>query len=383
MRLGNRLGRIMVAIAAVALPMASTPGLPMVAASGSAGAKCLGKQATIVGSTGDDVLKGTFRRDVINARGGSDEVKSVGKGDTVCGGRGPDHLKGGEGDDVLSGGKGEDTLDGGADTDTCNDSANTTYESCEKPKFELQVGKADSGGGTVTSDPAGINCGVDCTQRYAPGTEVELVAAPDEESVFAGWSTSTGECDIASPETCVVTMNSAGTATAFFAATYTLAVTKGGTGSGTVTSNVDGINCGVDCSENYLDGTIVELTASESGGSAFDGWSGGGCSGTGTCEVTMDQARSVTATFTTVVFALVVSKGGPGSGTVTSDPEGIDCGGDCIQGYPVDTIVTLNATDDPGSDFEGWSGDCSGTGSCVITMTEGKSVTATFGPEDS
>src|SRR5687768_9049491 len=175
MKLSTQLGSILVAVAVTGLPaqsMESPDGPGTLTASSAAGAKCLGKQATIVGSAGDDVIKGTFRRDVINARGGEDVVKSVGKGDTVCGGRGPDHLKGGKGEDVLSGGKGEDVLDGGPATDTCKDSANTTYELCEKPKFELEVGKADSGGGTVTSDPVGINCGVDCTQRYAPGTEV-------------------------------------------------------------------------------------------------------------------------------------------------------------------------------------------------------------------
>jgi hypothetical protein len=42
-------------------------------------------------------------------------------------------------------------------------------------------------------------------------------------------------------------------------------------------------------------------------------------------------------------------------------------------------IVTLEATTVPGSEFTGWSGaGCSGTGTCVVTMSEAKSVTATF-----
>ncbi|HUX97516.1 MAG TPA: hypothetical protein VMV47_17415 [Bacteroidales bacterium] len=79
---------------------------------------------------------------------------------------------------------------------------------------------------------------------------------------------------------------------------YTLSVGKAGTGTGLVTSSPAGINCGVDCSEPYNFGNVVTLTATPDAGSTFAGWSGGGCSGTGTCQVTMNNAVSVTATFT-------------------------------------------------------------------------------------
>ena len=78
----------------------------------------------------------------------------------------------------------------------------------------------------------------------------------------------------------------------------TLSVEKDGTGTGTVTSDPAGINCGTDCSEDYLSFTTVTLTATPDSGSSFTGWSGGGCSGTGTCEVTMLEATTVTADFT-------------------------------------------------------------------------------------
>lgn len=79
--------------------------------------------------------------------------------------------------------------------------------------------------------------------------------------------------------------------------TYLLAIAKPGAGSGTVTSSPAGINCGTDCSEIYAAGTVVTLTASASTGSTFSGWSGGGCSGSGTCTVTMNSAASVMAAF--------------------------------------------------------------------------------------
>jgi len=78
---------------------------------------------------------------------------------------------------------------------------------------------------------------------------------------------------------------------------YTLTVQKSGSGSGTVTSSPSGINCGSDCTETYNAGMIVTLTAMAASGSIFQGWSGSGCSGTGTCPVTMDTSKTVTAAF--------------------------------------------------------------------------------------
>ena len=78
---------------------------------------------------------------------------------------------------------------------------------------------------------------------------------------------------------------------------YTLSVNKTGTGNGTITSSPAGINCGTDCIELLNYGTLVTLTAASSIGSTFVGWSGGGCSGTGTCNITITSATTVTATF--------------------------------------------------------------------------------------
>lgn len=81
---------------------------------------------------------------------------------------------------------------------------------------------------------------------------------------------------------------------------FDLTVAHVGSGSGTVSSEPAGISCGSDCSEPYVDGRAVTLTARAAVGSAFSGWSGAGCSGTGSCVVTMSEARSVTARFSAV-----------------------------------------------------------------------------------
>jgi len=91
-----------------------------------------------------------------------------------------------------------------------------------------------------------------------------------------------------SNQACATTLAGGGT-------NYTLTVTKGGTGSGTVTGT--GISCGVDCTEVFASGTAVTLTAAASAGSTFAGWTGCTSSSGTTCNVTMSANRTVTATF--------------------------------------------------------------------------------------
>ncbi|MFV2045212.1 MAG: SBBP repeat-containing protein, partial [Anaerolineales bacterium] len=77
---------------------------------------------------------------------------------------------------------------------------------------------------------------------------------------------------------------------------------------------------------------------------------------------------------------LTVNKDGSGTGTVTSDPAGINCGADCTEPYVKDMVVTLTATPDANSGFTGWSRDCSGTDpTTTVTMDADKTCTATFG----
>lgn len=80
---------------------------------------------------------------------------------------------------------------------------------------------------------------------------------------------------------------------------HTLSVMTAGTGSGTVQSSPAGIeSCSFSCSAAFDEGTVVTLTATPAAYSTFSGWSGGGCSGMATCQVTMSSDTAVTATFT-------------------------------------------------------------------------------------
>jgi Tol biopolymer transport system component len=235
----------------------------------------------------------------------------------------------------------------------------------------VTVTKAGDGSGTVTSSPAGIDCGNDCTEPYLPGTNVTLTAVPAARSVFVGWSgacTGTGACVIAAASDASVT--------ATFD-TARLFVAKAGDGGGTVSSSPAGIACGTDCTESYLPGTNVTLTAVPSANAVFVGWSGA-CTGTGPCDLPMTTDASVTATFDTAT--LNVTRAGLGAGTVTSTAPGINCGLDCSESYLPGTVVTLTAAPSAGGTFAGWSGACSGAGPCVLTMSTDLSVVATFLP---
>jgi hypothetical protein len=164
-------------------------------------------------------------------------------------------------------------------------------------------------------------------------------------------------------------------------ANYTLMVSVAG--SGTVTSSPTGINCSSGsgaCATNFFSGISVTLTATPASGFTFAGWSGGGCSGTGTCVVTLNAATTVTATFNSVTstYTLTVTDAGKGTGTVTSSPAGISCGSTCSASYSPGTSITLTAVPVSGSSFAGWSGACSGTGACSLSMNANQNVIATF-----
>jgi len=151
---------------------------------------------------------------------------------------------------------------------------------------------------------------------------------------------------------------------------FSLQTMLAGSGSGSLSSSPAGINCPGVCSASYPVGIMVTLTPMPVSGSVFGGWSGD-CSGMGACTVTMDQMRSVTATFDPEPVTLNVLLDTPGgaAGNVSSNPAGIDCPGDCQQEYPPGTSVTLTATPEPGSALNTWGGICSATIGAVCTAT--------------
>jgi hypothetical protein len=247
---------------------------------------------------------------------------------------------------------------------------------------QLTVTKAGKGTGTVTSSPAGVECGSACVVTFVKDTAVTLTATPGPHTEPAQWS----GCDSVTGEgNCKVTMSAAKAVTATFDLEpgyffYAVAVERVGTGQGTVTSSPAGIDCGTSCSTEVLNKTQLTLTAVPAPGSVFDHWSGGNCAGSEDCTKTINSSRTVKAVFSAIgQRTLTVAKAGTGQGNVASKPAGkIDCGATCSSSFSAGTKVTLVATAASGSDFAGWSGACAGTGLCKVTLNEAREVTASF-----
>jgi uncharacterized repeat protein (TIGR02543 family) len=159
---------------------------------------------------------------------------------------------------------------------------------------------AGTGSGTI-SDVNGLHaiqgCGGagTCSGPYDEGSAIELVATPIGHSTFTGWS---GDCTNDSGP-CVLVVEGNFSVTAHFTEQHAVSITKSGSGAGSVLSGPAGLDCGAVCVSYFTDGAQVTLTAVPSGHSTFAGWSGAGCSGTGSCAIEIgDPTRTVVATFT-------------------------------------------------------------------------------------
>ncbi len=162
---------------------------------------------------------------------------------------------------------------------------------------------------------------------------------------------------------------------------YLLIINKTGNGTGSVSSQPEGIDCGTDCSESYTQNTVVSFTATPNAGSKFTGWSEAFTGTDNPCTVTMNEAKTLTANFDIVPvrYELTVTTSGNGSGTVTSTPPGIDCRSVCMESFNENAVISLTAAPATGSEFTGWAGAFTGPDNpCSVTMASAKSITAQF-----
>jgi hypothetical protein len=180
-------------------------------------------------------------------------------------------------------------------------------------------------------------------------------------------------------------MSSAKAVTATFALVqHQLSLFTKGSGSGSVTSAPAGISCGATCSASFDHGTSVTLTGTPALHSHAAQWTGCDSVSAGKCTVAMSEARSVTATFDLIQFPLTVTKAGAGAETssVTSSPAAINCGSTCSANVTEGTVVTLSGNPGPNTKAVLW-GSCPSVNKenkCLVTISEAKSVTATFEP---
>jgi lysozyme len=188
---------------------------------------------------------------------------------------------------------------------------------------------APGAGGSVTDLTGRLSCGdgASCAALFDPSAIVTLTATPDPGAVFLRWG---GACSGSSP-TCSVTTLGKRIVTATFG--YPLSASAAGPGGGIVSSSPAAISCASTCSHAFPAGSSVSLTATPDGASEFDTWSGD-CVGldANACTVTLDQPRSVTASFTDL---------GPPSAAITT-PTSLDGAVHIAFSEPVHRLRTDN-----------------------------------------
>ena len=177
---------------------------------------------------------------------------------------------------------------------------------------------------------------------YLPGEVVTLTATADSGSGFANWSGASG----ATTTTLQLTMDGNKTVTANFKRVRLL--TSAATGQGTVTRTPDGADRSADgSSASYLDGSVVQVTATAANGWQFVEWTGALSGSTTPTSLTLDADRQVGATFKQL-FTVTTGVNPASSGSVALTPSG----GTYLDG----TVVQVTASPATLKKFDGWSG---------------------------
>lgn len=242
--------------------------------------------------------------------------------------------------------------------------------------FNLQVDRNGAGSGTVSSSPAGINCGSSCNAAFANNTLVTLTPFPSAGSIFSSWS---GDCS--GSGTCQVTMNQARFVTANFITVNqsfrviaTISSPFSSSGLTLRSNGVDNSNIPVP-TQLSLDPVIA--SGQTYNVSVVQSPPGLTCTTTNGSGTVANSAPQVTVNCVQN-YALSVST--VGSGSVTSNPAGINCPSNCVVGFAQNTSVQLTATPGANASFAGWTGACSGNSpSCSVLMSQAQEVTANFG----
>ena len=266
--------------------------------------------------------------------------------------------------------------------------------------YDVTVNKTGAGRGIIKTRVNGtsdwtIDCQSDCqtaNYEYAPDSEVYLRAYPEKGFVFSGWS---GDCS-GTKSNLTITIDGAKTCTAQFdidpsQVMHLLTVNTVGDGAveGKIGKKVY-LDCGEDCSDHFKPGKKVTLTATPGANNLFMGWTGD-CSGQSErARVTLDAAKTCTATFQAYnpdeIYPLTCNKIGDGRGKcrgkVTSEDWTLNCLSDCTsttQDYAAGSNITLRALPLDGFIFKEWSGACNGTeASVTVPMDQAKACTAQF-----
>lgn len=151
-------------------------------------------------------------------------------------------------------------------------------------------------------------------------------------------------------------------------------LTLGIKGAGNVVSDVPGIDCDASCATDWDPGSSVVLDPTPGLGQRFIGWTGA-CSGSGSCKVVLDSAKSVGAVFARLAYRLTLTVKGKGAIVL---PSGVGCKTRCATSQTSYEAVVLKPKAAKGWRFVSWSGACRGTTRCRVPMTADTRVGAVF-----
>lgn len=241
-------------------------------------------------------------------------------------------------------------IDAGSHILTKDNTANLYYISLAyggtDPVTQYTVSASTNGNGSVTGGGT-----------YDDGSVISLTAAPDSGYQFDGWS---GDAS-GSSNPLSVTVDSDKTITASFSAIpptqYTVSTSSNGNGT-------------VSGGGTFNQGSVISLTATPNSGYQFDGWSGDASGSSNPLSVTVDGNKNISASFSVIPpnqYSLTSAVSGSGSIAPASGT------------FDEGTVVSVTASPASGWQFDGWSGDLSGSSNpASITMNSNRNITAIF-----
>jgi phospholipase C len=196
--------------------------------------------------------------------------------------------------------------------------------------------------------------------------------SPTSGTTYTATATGAGGTASASVTITITTGSTSGAPTVTITANPT-SITKGSSTVMTVTAkNATAVTItGTNGSKRTTAAGGGSITASPTSTTTYTA-TATGSGGTASASVT------ITVGTTSSPIQLAVNSAGSGAGTLTSSPAGIDCPGSCTASFAKGTAVVLTATPDSGSTFLGWSGPCTGTATCNLTLGANTTATATF-----